>query len=186
MSPRVAATGTVRGGTVMTSFGPCKRHAQNGLTAAADHPDGLCADCRSTVTASVMRQNTYNGTQPLQRTRPPRSPTPRAARGADSTARKAERLDKFKAKLTELSAGPDLAESARPPSSRLIREAGTAVGVGDTAARSISGNSADLRAQAMTAPTQDREDGHPCRPFPPPGPARSARSPGTLQPGAGQ
>ena len=117
--------------TVTTGFGPCKRHSQNGLTAAADHPDGLCATCRSTVTAGVVRQNTYNGSKPLKADPLPKVPNPKGGTGEGSTARKADRLARFKTALTDRY-GRDL-DGDVPIA--LIREAGTAVGVGDTAAK---------------------------------------------------
>ena len=114
----------------MTSFGPCKRHARNGLTAAADHPDGLCAACRSAVTASVVRQNTYNGSKPIETEPPLKIPNPKGGTFPDSTTRKAERLDRFKAVLTESSP-----HGIRYASPAAIREAGIAVGVGEKTAK---------------------------------------------------
>ena len=116
---------------VMTGFGPCKRHARNGLTAAADHADGLCATCRSAVTAGAVRQNTYNGSKPLKADPLPKVPDPKGGTPPNSTTRKADRLARFETVLTERY-GPVLDEHVPIA---LIREAGTAVGVGDTAAK---------------------------------------------------
>ena len=130
MSPRVAATGTVRDGTVTIDFGPCKRHAQNGLTADADHLDGLCADCRSMITADAARTNSYNGSQPLATEPPHRVPNPKGGTGEDSTARKAARLARFRTALTGLAP-----RGIRYASPAAVREAGAAAGVGEKTAK---------------------------------------------------
>ena len=117
--------------TVTTGFGPCKRHSQNGLTASADRSDGLCATCRNAVTAGAVRQNTYNGAKPLAIEPPIKIPNPKGGTPPNSTARKADRLARFKTALTDRY-GRDL-DGDVPIA--LIREAGTAVGVGDTAAK---------------------------------------------------
>ena len=126
---------------VTTGFGSCKRHAQNGLTATADRPDGLCADCRSAVTAGVKRRNTYGGSQPLATEPPHRVPNPKGGTGEDSTARKAERLARFRTALTGLTSGdirdasPAVIRAAiRHASSAAVREAGAAAGVGERTA----------------------------------------------------
>ena len=115
---------------VTIGFGPCKRHTQNGLTAAADHPDGLCATCRSTITAAVVRQNTYSGSRPLETEVPHRVPNPKGGTGDGSTARKRDRLARFKAELTKSS--PRGIRYATPAA---IRDAGVAVGVGEKTAK---------------------------------------------------
>ena len=116
---------------VMTGFGPCKRHSQNGLTAAADHHDGLCATCRDMITADAERRNAYNGAKPLHAEPPIKIPNPKGGTPPNSTTRKADRLARFKTALTDRY-GRDL-DGDVPIA--LIREAGTAVGVGDTAAK---------------------------------------------------
>ena len=131
--------------TVTTGFGPCKRHSQNGLTATADHPDGLCATCRSTIMAAVVRQNTYNGSKPLAIEPPIKVPNPTGGTPPDSTARKADRLTRFKARLTELS--PRGIREATPAD---VREAGTAVGVGEKTAQAYFKELVPRRRRTMT------------------------------------
>ena len=47
MSPRIAATGTVRNGAVTVDFGSCHCCAEYGMVhVPANHLDGLCALCR--------------------------------------------------------------------------------------------------------------------------------------------
>ena len=114
---------------VTTGFGPCKRHAQNGLTAAASGLDGLCTDCRVMITVAMERRNAYNGSQPLHAEPPLKVPNPGGGTPPDSSARKAERLARFKAVLAESSH-----RGIRYASPAAIREAGSAVGVGEKTA----------------------------------------------------
>ena len=114
---------------VTTGFGACKRHAQNGLTAAASGLDGLCTDCRAMITVAMERRNAYNGSQPLHAEPPHRVPNPKGGTGEDSTARKAARLARFRTALTERA--PDI----RRATPAQVREAGTAAGVGEKTAK---------------------------------------------------
>ena len=111
-------------------YGPCKRHAQNGLTAIADGLDGLCAGCRSTITAGVKRRNTYNGSKPLHADPLHKAPNPKGGKLPDSTSRKAKRLAMFKTALTGLT--PRGIRYATPAA---VREAGAAAGVGEKTAK---------------------------------------------------
>ena len=115
---------------VTIDVGPCKRHAQNGLTAAADGLDGLCAGCRSTITAGAERRNTYNGSRPLHADPLPKAPNLKGGTPPDSTVRKAARVARFRTAITRLTAG-----DVRRASPAAVREAGIAVGVGERTAR---------------------------------------------------
>ena len=114
---------------VTTGFGACKRHAQNGLTAVASGLDGLCTDCRVMITVAMERRNTYNGSQPLHADPLPNVPNPKGGTPPDSSVRKAARLARFKAVLTDRTGG-----DIRHASPAVIREAGSAVGVGEKTA----------------------------------------------------
>jgi hypothetical protein len=109
------------------AFGPCKRHSRNGVAVAADHADGLCAACRSAALA-VPR---YNGSKPLASEVPHRVPNPKGGTPPpNSSARKRKRLAEFETILTERYGRP----LDRHVPIALIREAGIAVGVGESTA----------------------------------------------------
>ena len=115
---------------VTTGFGPCKRHARNGLTAVASGLDGLCTDCRVMITVAVERRNAYNGSQPLYAEPLPRVPNPKGGTLPNSTAQKAERLARFRTALTGLAR-----RGIRYATPAGVREAGAAAGVGERTAR---------------------------------------------------
>ena len=103
MTRHLAATGTVKDGTVKVRFGSCRGHSQQGLSARADGIDGLCAVCRALAAAEVRKFNTYNGSKPLaEEVTPPASIAGNTKRMNGRQERKQEFAEELKAALAKM------------------------------------------------------------------------------------